>query len=166
MTQDTPTTERVDPGAVHGRVVLVVALATAAVMALGVLLAWELQAGARVTGTSTARFGSPPSDRNGIEMALFERHRDGNSTRGAREPAPRQVAPAERALVAGSSPHGEPERELGARGPAGADRSVSDAAHRLQSYGWNDRARGRVFIPITRAIDLIVEREGSGGAAP
>ena len=51
------------------------------------------------------------------------------------------------------------EQEPFARGAA-ADRDRRAAQHRLASYGWVDRDKGLVHIPIERAIDLYLERGG------
>jgi hypothetical protein len=42
--------------------------------------------------------------------------------------------------------------------PGDAERQREDAEDWLHSYGWVDRQRGVVHIPIDRAIDLIIER--------
>lgn len=34
----------------------------------------------------------------------------------------------------------------------------ADARHQLETYGWLDRPAGRARIPVTRAMELIVER--------
>jgi hypothetical protein len=159
---------RVDPGGVRGGVVLAVAFGMLAVMALGVVLAWELASTSTrsAAAPSAARFGPPPSDESGIEMTLFGRERNRASGRATR-PDGETAGKHERALVAGTSAHGEPERDAaGASEPVRAERSQADARRRLTSYGWTDRARGRVHIPIARAIDLYVEREGRRGATP
>lgn len=50
--------------------------------------------------------------------------------------------------------------------PSG-ERSVDRARQRLETYGWTDRDRGLVRIPIARAIELrVAERGDAAGEAP
>jgi hypothetical protein len=135
----------VDPDGVKGGVVLLVALATLLVMGFGVVVTHELQTwgvGAEDPRQAPARFGRPPADMNAIEMSLL---------------APRALA----------SPRERPT-EGAERDPAAAERQAapSGAARRLQSYGWSDRERRTVHIPLSRAVELYLAREHSERVAP
>jgi hypothetical protein len=141
VTAATDQKARVDPGGVKGGVVLLVAAATALVMGLGVIVAWEIErSGTRRLNEHpvASRFGAPPADMNGIEMSLL--------APGA-GPPPRssRPAPAAAATVSGSAATEE----------------------RLKQYGWTDKDRGRVHIPLQRALELYLAREGTAarGAA-
>ena len=45
-------------------------------------------------------------------------------------------------------------------------RSREDDAHFAQSYGWSDRPRGTVRIPIDRAIDILLRKGLPGWPSP
>jgi hypothetical protein len=131
-----------DPAGVAGRVVMVVAVGTAVVMGLGVVVAWQLESAGteRVDlDRTSARFGAPPADMNGIEMSLIAAGSD---------------------AARGRITHGSP--------PAAAAAGSRAAEQRLKEYGWVDRERGRVHIPIERALELYLAQEGAMGnrAAP
>jgi hypothetical protein len=164
-----PSGERApDPGGVKSGPVMAVALATLLVMGLGVAVAWEIVRrgtegpnAPRVAG----RFDAPPAEMNAIEMSLLasgvpgSRDTPGAGARTPDEPIPQTrvfgLRPAERPVA--------PER--GARAPA-ATPPAAESQQRLQGYGWSDRGRGMVHIPIARAIELYVAREGKVGHQP
>lgn len=142
--------EHADPGGVNGRVVLLVALGTVAVMGLGVAVAWELERtgvrDAERTGAA-GRFDSPPADLNGIEMSLLAPE------------LPTRERPAESRGPTAQTYALRDRRKATSATATGSERE------RLQSYGWNDRERRTVHIPLARAIELYLAREGEGGRA-
>jgi hypothetical protein len=143
MTAD-PTIERVelDGDGVRGSWVTSVALATAVVTACGVAVAWEL---ARSAGTTprSARFDESPEDIQTIELSLLTR----SGQKGVGQPV---EAPAQRPPAMFS------------------EQQRVDAAARTQlsTYGWSDRARGTVHIPLERAFELYLQREGARSTTP
>ena len=162
MTLASRETVQGDPGGVRGGVVVGVALATALVMALGVLLAWEIErTSAAASGSQHAgRFGAPPREVSNIEMELFEPLRGGAATRQASALHGRARDETARGARVETVPTAGTDRTL-----AGAGASNDTPERRLHSYGWADRANGRVHIPISRAMELYLARE-SGGAEP
>ena len=142
MSQVTRERVRVDPDGVSGAVVIVVALAAALVMAMGVVVAWQLASNdTRAPGAApSGRFGAPPSEMSGIEMSL--------------------LVPAR-----GNDEDGTATSRDAARMPPRARASNAEAARWLHGYGWVDRARGRVHIPIARAMELYVARQADAAPA-
>ena len=117
------------PDGVHGRLVVVVAIASAVVMACSVGVAWTIAQSPR--GEERAgRWGAPKADVQAIEMSLLPR---------LDAALDRRTAPAD----ATSEPR----------------RNEREAERRLTSYGYNDRQRGTVHIPLARAKQLYLERE-------
>jgi hypothetical protein len=47
--------------------------------------------------------------------------------------------------------------------PTDAERDASTAHRRLGSYGWVDRAHGRIHVPVDVAMDLMLAPGGGGG---
>jgi hypothetical protein len=133
-----PTIERVEleGDGVRGSWVTLVAIATAAVTACGVAVAWEIARSAGPTPRS-ARFDAP-EDIQSIELSLLPR----SGQKGAGEPGP------------ASSP---PPPALFSE----QQRAEVAARKRLSSYGWSDRERRTVHIPLERALELYLQREGS-----
>jgi hypothetical protein len=43
---------------------------------------------------------------------------------------------------------------------------MTDEQHHLSSFGWSDRARGVIHIPVERAFDLYLAGERASGAPP
>ena len=142
MSPATRESVRVDPDGVSGGVVLVVALAAALVMAMGVMVAWQLASYDRHApgAAPSGRFGAPPSEMNGIEMSL--------------------LVPAR-----GNDEDGRATTRDAAQMPPRARPSNAEAARWLHGYGWVDRARGRVHIPIARAMELYVARQADAASA-
>jgi hypothetical protein len=66
--------------------------------------------------------------------------------------------PVARAAPAGPHLQTEPLQDI--------DRLRREAAARLDGYGWVDRDRGVVRIPIGRAMELLQARAGASGAEP
>lgn len=158
MTQATRDTVQVDPGGIRGGVVVAVALASVLVMALGVLLAWELERTSTATSSPHAgRFGAPPAEMSNIEMALFEPLRGGGVPRHAQ--APRR--PAREDAARGAREETVPTAGTD-HAPAGDRAAQVTPERRLHSYGWSDRASGRIHIPISRAMELYLAREADG----
>lgn len=181
----------VDPDGVNGRVVLLVALGTVAVMGLGVAVAWELErTGVRALQAdgSAGRFEAPPADMNGIEMSLLgpgvparERATEAEGpvvqTYALRDPrAPGPAAPGTVAPRAPAEPAPAPQQAPAAPAPAAPAAGQSPAGQasppaaeparaRLQSYGWSDRERRTVHIPLSRAVELYLARERDAARA-
>lgn len=160
--------DKANPGGVQRGPVLWVASSTLLVIALGVGVAWELmRTHARVPSATriAGRFDAPPADMNAIEMGLLSSGvpswNDQSATRAARP---------ERG--------GETALTFALRDPraAAASRHLDDAsdpslgqaapARRLSSYGWSDRERRRVHIPIARAVELYLARESARPPPP
>jgi hypothetical protein len=139
-----PTIERValEGDGVRGAWVTSVAIATLVVTACGVAVAWEL---ARSAGSTplAARFDEAPEDIQTIELSLLAR--SGRKRAGKPGITPSQRPPA-----------------------MFSEQQRADAAARkqLSSYGWSDRARGTVHIPLERALELYLQREGSRSRTP
>jgi hypothetical protein len=124
--------------------VIGVAIATLSVMACGVGVAWEI---ARSAGSieRSSRWGEAPEDVQAIEMSLLP---PAGSARGGGKVA--------RASVASRQPSLFSEQR----------RSDVSAEERLSQYGWSDPARRTLHIPLARAIELYLEREGQRAGAP
>jgi hypothetical protein len=118
-----------EPDGVHGRVVIVVAIATVLVGACSVAVAWTI-AQSPTHVDRAARWGAPKADVQAIEMSILPR----TDAVGAGRTAPADAS-------------SEPRR---------VDRQ---AERRLSSYGYSDRGRGTVHIPLDRAKQLFLERE-------
>ena len=119
---------------VRGSWVVGVAIATAVVTACGVGVAWELARSSGPVGEA-GRWGQAPDGLQAIEMSLLPRAR------------PRE----------GSAP---PVASHAARASEPRAR-MAGAREQLQSYGWSDRERGLVHIPLDRAKELLLRREAS-----
>jgi hypothetical protein len=117
-----------------------VAIATLLVMACGVGLAWEIARSADLRASS--RWGAPPADVQAIEMGLLPASGSARAKGGSRATAARQAS-----LFSDQR------------------RSNTSARAQLSTYGWTDRAHGTVHIPLARALELYVEREGSRSGA-
>jgi hypothetical protein len=154
----------VDRDGVNGGVVLLATLATLLVMGLGVAVAHELLTwgvGAEDPREARARFGRPPADMNAIEMSLFASRalaspRETPSEDAERDPAAANGLPRAASANGAAPPALAADRQAAARG----------AARRLQSYGWSDRERRTVHIPISRAVELYLAREQLEPVAP
>jgi hypothetical protein len=127
-----------------------------------VTLAWELErwgaepSGAASASQLTARFGAPPAELSEVEMSLL--------TPGTLQSNGTRSSEAE-SLSHGEAPRASRDMLTHA---AGSDETglAPSARHqradqRLRSYGWSDRARGTVFIPIARAIELYLANESA-----
>jgi hypothetical protein len=79
----------------------------------------------------------------------------------ARLPAPAAPAPAPAAAVRS----GPREPRLQVDGIREMRQMLAEEEARLSGYGWVDRQRGTVRIPVARAMELILER-GLPGAPP
>jgi hypothetical protein len=123
------------PEGIRGGVIVVVAVATSVVVACGVWVAWTI-AGSMGDREPAARWGAPSDDIQAIEMSLLPRI-DAEREQGA---APKDAS-------------SEPRR---------FDR---EARARLGSYGYSDRRRGTVHIPLARAKQLYLERERARAGA-
>lgn len=123
--------EAILPGAdgVRGGVVIVVAVASVVVMACSVWVAWTI-AESPAGEDQAGRWGAPNADVHAIEMSLL----------------PRSDAAVDRRTVPADA-SSEPWR------------NEREAKRRLSSYGYIDRRRGTVHIPLERAKQLYLERE-------
>jgi hypothetical protein len=121
---------------VRGGVVIVIAIAAVLVMACSVWVAWTI-ARSPVVDRTTARWGAPSPDVQAIEMSLLPR----SDSAGEQHSAPADAAT-------------EPRR------------NQSEARQRLSSYGFSDRSRGTVHIPLARAKQLYLERERARALPP
>jgi hypothetical protein len=122
------------PDGVHGSVVVVVAVAFVAVVACSVWVAWTIAASP--AGEERAgRWGAPNADVQAIEMSLLPR---------SDQASERRAAPAD----ASSEPR----------------RGEREARQRLSSYGYSNRSRGTLHIPLARAKELYLERERARAA--
>jgi hypothetical protein len=119
------------PDGVRGRVVIVLAIASAVVTACSVGVAWTI-ARSPTDVDRAGRWGAPSADVQAIEMSLLPRSDADVDRRTARADA-----------------SSEPRR------------SERQAERRLASYGHSDRRRGTVHIPLARAKQLYLERERS-----
>lgn len=117
------------PDGVRGHIVIVVAIASTVVMACSVGVAWTI---AQSPGGEerAGRWGAPRADVQAIEMSLLPRL---DAT------VDQRTAPAD----ASSEPR----------------RGQREAERRLTGYGYSDRRRGTVHIPLARAKQLYLERE-------
>jgi hypothetical protein len=154
----------IDRDGVKGGVVLLVALATLLVIGLGVVVTHELQTwgvGAEDPRETPARFGRPPADMNAIEMSLLAPRAPGSPRPTRSEGAEHDPAATNR-LPRAASAKGAATPAAAADGQAAAP----SAAQRLQSYGWSERERRTVHIPIARAMELYLAREHAEHVTP
>jgi hypothetical protein len=149
-----PTVERVhvESDGIRGSWIVVVAIGTVIVMACGVAVAWEISRGAGSAEGQAARWGTAPDDVQSIEMSLLPQS-------GVARAKGRSVASA----TVGRLPSMFSVQQ----------RADASAESRLSSYGWNERERGTVHIPLARAMELYLKREdgrtnppASAGARP
>jgi len=142
MTSPAARREPLADDGITARWVVLVALATLAVMACAVLVAHELARGG--APRAATRSGAPPEDIDAIEMTLLP------ASGSARAKGSGGIGPARDALMFSEQ-----------------RRSDSSAEAQLSSYGWADRGQGTVRIPLARARELYLEREAQrAGAAP
>ena len=74
----------------------------------------------------------------------------GKRARVSEEPAPRLPSPPERSELE-AAPFEE---------ETAAERKARDARSKLTRFGWTDRARGRVHVPLEVALDLYLGAQG------
>jgi hypothetical protein len=122
------------PDGVRARFVVVVAVAFVVVTACGVWVAWTIAESPQADDRG-GRWGAPSPDMQAIEMSLLPR----SDALGAHVGAPADAS-------------SEPVR------------SARDAREHLSSYGYSDRSRGTVHIPLARAKQLFLERERARSA--
>jgi hypothetical protein len=132
----------VESDGIRGAWVVGVAIATLGVMACGVGVAWEI---ARSAGSSerASRWGEVPEDIQAIEMSLL--------------PPAGSARPGGKVAETNSAAR-QPSRFSEQR------RSDASALARLSQYGWSDPARRTLHIPLARAMELYLQREGQRAA--
>lgn len=101
-----------EPDVVPSRGVLVSLVATLAIIALGTLVAWAIEAAGGATGAARPA-PAAPTEVNAMERTVFDERAQGLESRDQAEQA-------------------------------------------LRAYGWIDRERGIIHIPIDVAIDLTI----------